>query len=136
MAVCSPRNCDPCNYCHLPKENHMGAANPQQVSPRHAISRSRPVAFRHGGKMHGPITRVFSPSDLGQLLKPFVFLDRFDISVSSEMRFNIHPHSGIATVSVMLGGSVEYSDTTGKSGRLEPGSVEWMNAGGGVWHDS
>jgi len=26
---------------------------------------------------HGPITRLMSPSDFGEILKPFVFLDLF-----------------------------------------------------------
>jgi redox-sensitive bicupin YhaK (pirin superfamily) len=45
-----------------------------------------------------------------------------------------HPHSGIATHTTLLEGSVDYRDSTGKSGRLSPGAVEWMQAGGGVWH--
>ena len=45
-----------------------------------------------------------------------------------------HPHSGIATVTVMLEGSVRFAETTGKQGVLPAGSVEWMRAGNGVWH--
>src|SRR6185503_2048216 len=33
-----------------------------------------------------------------------------------------------------LEGDLLYGDSTGKSGRLRAGSVEWMRAGGGVWH--
>lgn len=47
----------------------------------------------------------------------------------------MHPHSGIATTTILLDGEVGYEDTTGASGVLSTGSVEWMNAGGGVWHD-
>jgi redox-sensitive bicupin YhaK (pirin superfamily) len=36
---------------------------------------------------------------------------------------------------VLLEGEVEYEDTTGASGIMPSGSVEWMNAGRGVWHD-
>ena len=45
-----------------------------------------------------------------------------------------HPHSGIATVTVVFDGAVGFAETTGKSGVLPAGSVEWMQAGGGVWH--
>jgi hypothetical protein len=38
----------------------------------------RRIARRTRGRTHGPITRLMSPSDFGQLLKPFVFLDLFD----------------------------------------------------------
>jgi redox-sensitive bicupin YhaK (pirin superfamily) len=55
--------------------------------------------------------------------------------VESEMRFSTHPHSGLATTTVLLEGEVEYEDTTGASGIMPSGSVEWMNAGRGVWHD-
>jgi redox-sensitive bicupin YhaK (pirin superfamily) len=51
------------------------------------------------------------------------------------MRFSMHPHSGLATTTVLLEGEVEYEDTTGAAGIMPSGSVEWMNAGRGVWHD-
>lgn len=47
----------------------------------------------------------------------------------------MHPHSGIATLTFMLEGDVVYQDTTGKSGMLPAGGIEWMRAGNGVWHD-
>jgi redox-sensitive bicupin YhaK (pirin superfamily) len=34
----------------------------------------------------------------------------------------------------LLDGSFVYGDSTGKTGTLGAGSVEWMRAGGGVWH--
>jgi hypothetical protein len=40
-----------------------------------------------------------SPSDLGQVLKPFVFLDLFDMEHATFQGMGLHPHSGIATVS-------------------------------------
>jgi redox-sensitive bicupin YhaK (pirin superfamily) len=47
----------------------------------------------------------------------------------------IHPHSGIATLTVAISGALAYEDTTGKSGKVAAGGLEWMKAGGGVWHD-
>jgi redox-sensitive bicupin YhaK (pirin superfamily) len=93
------------------------------------------IVARTAGRQHGPVKRLVSPSDLGALLKPFVFLDYFDSSVEAEMRFSMHPHSGLATTTVLLEGEVEYEDTTGASGIMPAGGVEWMNAGRGVWHD-
>jgi redox-sensitive bicupin YhaK (pirin superfamily) len=49
--------------------------------------------------------------------------------------FGIHPHSGIATVTVVLSGAMWYEDTTGKKGQIQAGGIEWMRAGNGVWHD-
>ena len=95
---------------------------------------ARPITYRDKGHRHGFITRLFSPGDLGHLLKPFVFLDLFESSHVSGKGFAPHPHSGIATVSVFLDGAMTYADSTGSAGALSPGSVEWMRAGAGVWH--
>ena len=94
----------------------------------------RRVHHRTQGRNQGGITRLVSPSDLGNSIKPFVFLDYFDM-VSSGARMNMHPHSGIATLTVILSGKLDYADTTGMHGTLPTGGIEWMNAGGGVWHD-
>ena len=87
----------------------------------------REIIYRTSGQTHGPITRLMSPSDLGELLKPFVFLDLagFDGRFApTPMGFGWHPHSGIATVTVMLEGAVRYAETTGNEGVLPPGGVE------------
>ena len=94
----------------------------------------RPIVLRTRGLRHGPITRLVSPSDIGELIKPFVFLDLFDISESSAPNFGWHPHSGIATLTVLHEGAIEYQETTGVKGILPTGGIEWMRAGGGVWH--
>jgi redox-sensitive bicupin YhaK (pirin superfamily) len=31
-------------------------------------------------------------------------------------------------------GNISYEDTTGETGTLSQGGLEWMQAGGGVWH--
>jgi redox-sensitive bicupin YhaK (pirin superfamily) len=75
-----------------------------------------------------------SPSDFGRLLKPFVFLDLIDNQGKPFSGFGLHPHSGIATLTYIAEGSVRYEDTNGATGLLPAGGVEWMRAGGGVWH--
>ena len=92
------------------------------------------IAKRTRGQNHGPITRLMSPSDFGRLLKPFVFLDLIDNQGASFSGFGLHPHSGIATVTYIAEGSVRYEDTNGATGLLPAGGIEWMRAGGGVWH--
>jgi len=96
---------------------------------------NRRIVARTQGRRRGPITRVVSPSDLGERIKPFVFLDWFDAPPAGDLGGGIHPHSGIATITVLLQGDLRYEDTTGKSGILPAGGVEWMRAGAGVWHD-
>ncbi len=95
----------------------------------------RAIVHRTKGHGHGPITRLMSPGDLGETVKPFVFLDHFEFDLSGSMDgFKVHPHSGIATHTTLLEGATTYGDSTGKSGLLRPGGVEWMRAGRGVWH--
>jgi redox-sensitive bicupin YhaK (pirin superfamily) len=96
---------------------------------------ARPVIHRTRGRRHGPITRLMSPSDLGEIVKPFVFLDLFDTEGGTfDQVGGLHPHSGIATLTYVAEGSVRYEDTDGSSGLLPAGGVEWMRAGGGIWH--
>ena len=76
-----------------------------------------------------------SPSDLGEQLKPFVFLDLFE----ADMRglaggMPVHPHSGIATVTVFTDGDVTFDDPQAGHGTLDYGGVEWVRAGRGMWH--
>ncbi len=97
----------------------------------------REIVYRTRGHTQGAITRLVSPSDLGEFIKPFVFLDlaAFDGRFApTPMGFAWHPHSGIATVTVMLEGAVHYAETTGNEGVLPTGGVEWMRASNGVWH--
>jgi redox-sensitive bicupin YhaK (pirin superfamily) len=98
-------------------------------------ARPRAIAFRTSGRRHGPVTRLVSPSDVGERIKPFVFLDHAEVPYRGQPLFGIHPHSGIATLTVVLGGGLAYEDTTGKKGEVAAGGLEWMKAGNGVWHD-
>jgi redox-sensitive bicupin YhaK (pirin superfamily) len=103
------------------------------TSPSPVQTRPRKIVRRTRGSQHGPVTRLMSPSDLGQGLKPFVFLDLFDLKGASS-GMGLHPHSGIATVSYLFEGSVRYEDSTGATGVLLAGGVEWFKAGHGAWH--
>jgi redox-sensitive bicupin YhaK (pirin superfamily) len=96
---------------------------------------ARAVVHRTHGSTNGPITRLVSPSDLGEFLKPFVFLDLNSFSPGhGSQGFAMHPHSGIATLTFVMTGNLRYEDTTGKKGVLLAGGVEWMRSGNGVWH--
>lgn len=97
------------------------------VAPRRIVHRTR-------GQAHGPFTRLMSPSDLGEHLKPFVFLDIFTIEDASKSPFDLHPHSGIATVTVFTEGNAGFDGGEGHSGIIGYGGVEWVRAGRGVWH--
>jgi redox-sensitive bicupin YhaK (pirin superfamily) len=103
-----------------------------QLKPQAEVVRN--IVQRSKGKRRSWFNRLMSPSDLGRYLKPFVFLDDFDIASSGDPLSGMHPHSGIATVTVIRSGEMDYIDTSGGRGTLANGGVEWMQAGGGVWH--
>ncbi|HET6942588.1 MAG TPA: pirin family protein [Sphingomicrobium sp.] len=104
------------------------------MSPANDVDQVRPIVHRTFGQKHGPITRLVSPHDGGELIKPFVFLDLFESDGSEFSGFGLHPHSGIATLTYVAEGSVNFEDTNGARGSITSGGVEWMRAGHGVWH--
>lgn len=107
------------------------------MTTRNSSLASRRIVHRTRGQRHGPITRLMSPSDLGQVVKPFVFLDLFDAkgaTIRTMGDMPIHPHSGLATVTVVTEGSLRYDVPEIGSGTISYGGVEWLRAGGGVWH--
>jgi redox-sensitive bicupin YhaK (pirin superfamily) len=107
----------------------MSLAQSKSPPPRLA----RVIVQRVRGRTHGPVTRLMSPSDLGQILKPFVFLDLFD-HAGAPFDMGLHPHSGIATLTYVAEGAVSYVDPDSIKGTLPAGGVEWMQAGHGMWH--
>ena len=94
----------------------------------------RQIAFRHKGETHGPITRLVSPGDIGEMIKPFVFLDYVNATIGPG--FGFHPHSGIATLTHPLTFDLEHEASSGQIDTVKEGGVEWVVAGGGIWHRS
>ncbi len=73
-----------------------------------------------------------------QRISPFLMLDfnaEFDFGPSERMRgVDVHPHKGFETVTIAYKGSVAHHDSTGNSGIINPGDVQWMTAGAGILH--
>ncbi len=71
-------------------------------------------------------------------ISPFLMLDfnaEYDFGPSDHIRgVDVHPHKGFETVTIAYKGSVAHHDSTGNSGVINPGDVQWMTAGGGILH--
>ena len=65
---------------------------------------ARAIVQRTRGRAQGFATRLMSPSDFGEILKPFVFLDFFD-HAGAPFTAGLHPRFGIATLSYIVEGS-------------------------------
>lgn len=81
------------------------------------------------------LKRIFA-HDHTELTDPFLLLDHFGSANPDDYikGFPWHPHRGIETVTYMLGGTVEHGDSVGNAGTIGPGDIQWMTAGGGVFH--
>lgn len=74
---------------------------------------------------------VFAPEDFAAT-SPFLFLSEDWFAAPGG--FETHPHRGMQTVTIVLGGAIEHRDHTGAHGVLREGDVQWMTAGRGVLH--
>lgn len=92
---------------------------------------AQPTMEGAGVKLH----RAFGFHDPSEL-DPFLLFDDFrnDHVANYEKGFPWHPHRGIETITYVLSGSVEHSDSLGNQGTLSDGAVQWMTAGSGILH--
>ncbi len=69
-------------------------------------------------------------------LDPFLLLDEFKSDDPNDYiaGFPPHPHRGFQTLTYMINGEFEHKDSTGSTGKLTSGGLQWMNAGSGVIH--
>ena len=67
---------------------------------------------------------------------PFLLFDDFrnELPEAYAGGFPWHPHRGIETITYVLSGTVEHSDSLGNTGILGAGDVQWMTAGSGIMH--
>lgn len=79
--------------------------------------------------------RAFGFQDPSEL-DPFLLFDDFrnDNPKDFIKGFPWHPHRGIETITYVLSGTVDHSDSLGNSGSLGAGDVQWMTAGSGILH--
>ena len=112
---------------HYPVRPH-GASS--AAGPRATVRR---LALLASGRRHGPITRLITPWNIGELTTPFVFLDYAEVAAESPPLLSIQPHSSIATLTVVLNGTLSFQDATGGHGEVRAGGFAWMHAAHAVW---
>jgi redox-sensitive bicupin YhaK (pirin superfamily) len=86
-----------------------------------------------------PVRTLFSYQTHGREMSPFLLLDYAgprDFRATDRPRgVGQHPHRGFETVTIVYQGEVEHRDSTGGGGKIGPGEVQWMTAGGGLLHE-
>jgi redox-sensitive bicupin YhaK (pirin superfamily) len=95
------------------------------------IIKSQPTL--EGAGVH--LKRVFGFGNT-DLFDPFLLLDDFrsDTPAHYLKGFPWHPHRGIETITYVIDGQVEHSDSLGNSGVISSGDIQWMTAGSGIIH--
>ena len=103
------------------------------MSIRPAIATSKATPTIEGAGVH--LHRAFG-FNAPETYDPFLLFDDFrnDTPDAYKNGFPWHPHRGIETITYVLNGSVEHSDSLGNSGMLSAGDVQWMTAGSGIMH--
>jgi len=91
----------------------------------------------HGFEGEGfPVRRAFHGVDLVDL-DPFVHLDQMgevEYAPGEPKGTPWHPHRGFETVTYMMDGTFEHSDSNGGGGVITNGDTQWMTAGAGILH--
>jgi redox-sensitive bicupin YhaK (pirin superfamily) len=80
----------------------------------------------------------FFPSGYKIDMNPFFLMDygsKIEFSARKEPRgVGVHPHRGFETVTIAYHGAVAHHDSSGNSGVIYPGDVQWMTAASGILH--
>ncbi len=83
-----------------------------------------------------PVRRAFHGVDL-RALDPFIHMDQMgevEYAPGEPKGTPWHPHRGFETVTYMMDGTFEHSDSNGGGGVITNGDTQWMTAGAGILH--
>jgi quercetin 2,3-dioxygenase len=114
---------------------------PRIVVPDAATARERRVrsvtTAPQGFEGEGfPVRRAFAGVALEDL-DPFIHLDQMgevEYAPGEAKGTPWHPHRGFETVTYMIDGIFEHSDSNGGGGVITNGDTQWMTAGSGILH--
>jgi redox-sensitive bicupin YhaK (pirin superfamily) len=77
------------------------------------------------------------PSVKTQMIGPFIFFDQMGparMQAGHGIDVRPHPHIGLSTVTWLFEGQIFHRDSLGSSLPINPGAVNWMQAGRGIVH--
>ena len=114
---------------------------PRIAPPDPSVARERQVlsvtTAPRGFEGEGfPVRRAFHGVDLGAL-DPFIHLDQMgevEYAPGEPKGTPWHPHRGFETVTYIIDGTFEHSDSNGGGGVITNGDTQWMTAGAGILH--
>lgn len=103
------------------------------MSRRRILFKSNGIGARDGAGVK--LNRLIGTQEIPNL-DPFLMLDEFKSDSPDDYLagFPNHPHRGFETVTYLLDGNMEHTDSKGNKGILEKGGVQWMTAGRGIIH--
>jgi redox-sensitive bicupin YhaK (pirin superfamily) len=106
--------------------------SPGEASSAGVAAGSRRIALLRSGRRHGPLTRLITPWDIGELTQPFVFLGYAEHTTGAQTFVGAQP--GIATLTLVLSGALAFEDAPGNKGLVVAGGFKWTTPGEVVWH--
>ncbi|MEN3305458.1 MAG: quercetin 2,3-dioxygenase [Micromonosporaceae bacterium] len=114
---------------------------PRVPAPDPAVAKQRPVASvttaPKGFEGEGfPVRRAFAGVDLAAL-DPFIHMDQMgevEYAPGEPKGTAWHPHRGFETVTYIIDGEFQHSDSNGGGGLITNGDTQWMTAGAGILH--
>ncbi|MFK7997298.1 MAG: pirin family protein, partial [Granulosicoccus sp.] len=77
------------------------------------------------------------PSIKRQMVGPFIFFDQMgpaEFLTDQGIDVRPHPHIGLSTLTYLFEGEILHRDSLGNELTIQPGAVNWMQAGCGIVH--
>jgi hypothetical protein len=113
------------------KNNTMATKRIKQILPP-----PPPHMVGDGFRVHNFFPSGYNISQ--KRMSPFFMMDynsKVDFSAREEPRgVGVHPHRGFETVTIAYHGKVAHHDSTGNTGVIGEGDVQWMTAASGILH--
>ena len=106
--------------------------SPGEASSAVVATGSRRIAVLRSGRRHGPLTRLITPWDIGELTQPFVFLCYSELGSGARTVVGAQP--SIGTLTLVLSGALAFEEATGTKGTVAAGGLTWTTPGGLAWH--